>query len=141
MKIPFFAYCKDNEERKSLYRRLSKCFHPDRGGDNELMQCLNAEYENPNTLNQKSSQSEKDKKEYVNPAKEIEALEMFEKIFFYADLEPSFNSDFVKSVFSYYKKFKRLTDKQYQALKNTMEKFDVENKIKQKRETRGFPKE
>lgn len=43
----FFSDCKSEEERKQLYRKLSKLFHPDHGGDAEMMTELNKQYNNP----------------------------------------------------------------------------------------------
>lgn len=43
----FFNECKTEEERKALYRKLAKLFHPDRGGDCELLVELNKQYNSP----------------------------------------------------------------------------------------------
>jgi hypothetical protein len=40
-----FHKCKSDEERKSLFRRLSKRLHPDLGGDSDLMALLLECYE------------------------------------------------------------------------------------------------
>lgn len=40
----FFANCTTINEVKSLYRELAKANHPDKGGDLETMQSINAEY-------------------------------------------------------------------------------------------------
>ena len=42
--MDFYSDCKDNEEAKKLYRKLCKCFHPDRGGDIELLMCAIHQY-------------------------------------------------------------------------------------------------
>lgn len=42
----FFSDCKTDDERKAIYRKLSKLFHPDHGGDAELMTELNTQYHN-----------------------------------------------------------------------------------------------
>lgn len=44
--MKFFIDCKDKEEAKIVYRRLVKCFHPDKGGSNELMIELQKQYDN-----------------------------------------------------------------------------------------------
>ena len=43
--MDFFSECKDKEEAKKVYRTLAKCFHPDKGGNNELMLQLKQQYE------------------------------------------------------------------------------------------------
>lgn len=40
----YFKECKTLEEVKARYKTLAKIFHPDMGGDTELMQKLNAEF-------------------------------------------------------------------------------------------------
>lgn len=41
----FFTHCNTLDELKAEYRRLAMRHHPDRGGDTETMQRINAEYE------------------------------------------------------------------------------------------------
>ncbi len=41
----FFNNCKNEKEAKEVFRNLSKCFHPDKGGNVELMTELNKQYE------------------------------------------------------------------------------------------------
>lgn len=41
----YFKQCCTSEELKKEYKRLVFLFHPDRGGDTETMQAINAEYE------------------------------------------------------------------------------------------------
>jgi hypothetical protein len=43
--MDFFNTCKDKEEAKKVYRNLCKHFHPDKGGDPELMRQLTEQYE------------------------------------------------------------------------------------------------
>ncbi len=45
--MDFFCNCKTEQERKDLYRQLSKCFHPDKNGTDYLMCELNKQYSNP----------------------------------------------------------------------------------------------
>jgi len=40
-----FRFCKNEQEVKKLFRKLSLRLHPDHGGDNELMNLLNKTYE------------------------------------------------------------------------------------------------
>jgi len=41
----FFSDCKNVDEAKLIYHRLAKLFHPDHGGDNEMMSMLTAQYD------------------------------------------------------------------------------------------------
>lgn len=45
MKITYFSNCKTIEEAKRLYHKLAVVNHPDLGGDLEIMQAINAEYD------------------------------------------------------------------------------------------------
>lgn len=45
MKLKFFASCKSKQEAKKMFRDLAKKYHPDKGGDNETMKQIIAEYE------------------------------------------------------------------------------------------------
>jgi len=44
--MKYFENCTTSEEIKKTYLRLSKEFHPDLGGSNELMKELNNQYDN-----------------------------------------------------------------------------------------------
>lgn len=44
--MDFFSKCKTEHEVKALFRRLSKLFHPDTGGESELMIELRNQYDN-----------------------------------------------------------------------------------------------
>ena len=41
----YFDSCKDKNELKAMYRKLAMKNHPDRGGDEEVMKAINAEYD------------------------------------------------------------------------------------------------
>jgi hypothetical protein len=41
----YFSECKSFEEAKSVYRELAMKYHPDRGGDTEIMKQINYEWE------------------------------------------------------------------------------------------------
>lgn len=41
----FFSNCKTLEELKAMYRKLANQFHPDHGGDAEIMKQINAEHD------------------------------------------------------------------------------------------------
>lgn len=43
--MDFFSDCKSQEEAKETFRRLCKCFHPDRGGEESLMVELKRQYD------------------------------------------------------------------------------------------------
>ena len=44
-KFNFFKDCKDLNDVKNTYKNLAKMYHPDRGGDLEIMKAVNLEYE------------------------------------------------------------------------------------------------
>lgn len=43
--MKFFSDCKSENEKKTIYRKLAKCFHPDKGGSVELMVELKKQYD------------------------------------------------------------------------------------------------
>ena len=44
----YFINCRNEEERKILYRQLAQKYHPDKpGGSNEIMKEINKQYKNP----------------------------------------------------------------------------------------------
>jgi curved DNA-binding protein CbpA len=43
--MKYFSHCKTIEEVKAPYKELAKKNHPDRGGDTEIMQRINTEYD------------------------------------------------------------------------------------------------
>lgn len=43
--MKFFVDCQSEKEVKDLYRKLAKLFHPDKGGDKELMISLQKQYD------------------------------------------------------------------------------------------------
>jgi chromosome segregation ATPase len=45
--MDFFNECTTLKERKALFWKLSKLFHPDMGGDAELFQRLKSQYDHP----------------------------------------------------------------------------------------------
>ena len=54
--MDFFSRCRTTDEAKMVFRSLSKHFHPDRGGDPQLMKELTKQYEgwNPSNFNWQS---------------------------------------------------------------------------------------
>lgn len=43
--MKFFHGCTSAKEAKEIYHKLAKCFHPDKGGNDELMKELTSQYE------------------------------------------------------------------------------------------------
>jgi|HubBroStandDraft_2_1064218.scaffolds.fasta_scaffold34457_3 hypothetical protein len=41
----WFDNCKTEDDAKLLFRKLAKLFHPDKGGDNDLMMQLQSHYD------------------------------------------------------------------------------------------------
>jgi len=54
--MDFFSRCRTTDDAKIVFRSLSKHFHPDRGGDPELMKELSKQYGawNPSNFNWQS---------------------------------------------------------------------------------------
>jgi len=44
--LNFFANCQTKDQAKEIYRKLAKHFHPDKGGDVDLMKELQNQYDN-----------------------------------------------------------------------------------------------
>lgn len=44
--MKFFYGCTNEKEAKEIYRKLAKCFHPDKGGSDDLMIELKKQYDN-----------------------------------------------------------------------------------------------
>lgn len=53
--MDFFSHCKTKEEARSTFKKLCKCFHPDKGGDESLMIELKKQYDNWNPLGHSTS--------------------------------------------------------------------------------------
>ena len=67
--LKYFKDCTSKEECKKLYKKLAFMYHPDRGGDTEIMKAINAEFdyviENNIFKSSKKDTSKKDtKKDY-----------------------------------------------------------------------------
>lgn len=75
-KSSFFANVKTLEELKKLYFKLAKQYHPDRGGDLETMQQINAEYDEKIKYFERHGS----KAEQATAAREAKAPERFKKI-------------------------------------------------------------
>ena len=67
MKTNYFSNCKSLEEVKKHYKNLAFIHHPDRGGETERMQQINAEYESimKNPSFAFSNQSEEEQAEFI----------------------------------------------------------------------------
>jgi len=67
MKTNYFSNCKSLEEVKKHYKNLAFIHHPDRGGETERMQQINAEYESimKNPSFAFSKQSEEEQAEFI----------------------------------------------------------------------------
>ena len=67
MKTSFFNQCRTLREVKQKYKELAMQYHPDRGGDEEIMKLLNFEYEIVinNPFFNFSGQSEAEKESYL----------------------------------------------------------------------------
>lgn len=131
-----FSKITEKDEAKKLYKRLSQKLHPDFGGDHELMVLLNAAYEDW----QKKDGDEEAFRPF-NPFKRSgpiptevfeDAEELINIVQEYAKEHPKFSTDFIDSIAEKYDKYGELTEGQYKAVKNIIEKF---NMIKPKENT------
>ena len=43
--MKYFESCKSKEDAKKLYKKLAFQYHPDRGGDGEIMKVINGEFD------------------------------------------------------------------------------------------------
>lgn len=135
-----FRKCKTLQEAKILYRKLSLCLHPDRGGSVELMALLNDIYEEVKLSAwaneilddhfagfKAKPRAERKKREKPAPSPVIKkgSKESWELI---NDLEeffekPYFPKEFYNSLKSYLEKNDYLTIKQYDCLRGLCNQF------------------
>lgn len=82
MKTEFFKDCKSIEEVKNLYKQLALKHHPDRGGDTETMQTINAEYEKvmKNPFFKFDEQTEDQKRDFIKYPDIINKIVLFKGI-------------------------------------------------------------
>jgi hypothetical protein len=116
-----FHRCKNLNDIKKVYRRLALLIHPDKGGDADLMILLQESYELAIDFFHQKENNQKGNKEplkYENIYEDIidpsdDRLWIFSEIMDYADKNPKFNMDFIKSLMDYLEKHGKLTSAQY----------------------------
>ena len=120
-----FQECKSNDEKKKLYRRLSKFLHPDCGGDGDLMILLTKTYEASIAFAAFEPDDDDYEEEdwdgtFRHESSRIynssEKLDIIDIIFAYAKEHKTFKKDFVKSIKEYLDKTGSISAKQYNCL-------------------------
>lgn len=127
-----FRFCKTFEEKKNLFRKLSKFLHPDSGGDHDLMRILLETWKEIEEDHIKSNTDEMEKSEKIFAQDErfIFAQRMMNEIARYAlNVNKKFNMTFISSVFEKSEKDNFITVCQFRAVLNVYEKFDVKNAL------------
>lgn len=118
--------CTNEDELKSLYRKLAKHLHPDTGGDNELMKALQEAYEKQIGIinNEKESKSKKSYRKSSDISLSDE--ELINAILDYADKHPTFDDEFILSVRDSYAEYGSLTQPQRDALERVYKAFRMD---------------
>lgn len=119
-----FQECKTDEDRKKLYRRLSKHLHPDCGGEADLMALLTRSYESSMSKSSFSAAMEAEEEEWdcvirhesKNIYRSSDKIFLIDIILKYAKEHPKFKTDFVLSVKKWLSAHGFITAKQYNCL-------------------------
>lgn len=112
----FFEECKTIDEAKKLYRQLSTCLHPDKGGNHELMAKLNSEYEK--FIKQKEKIDSENKEEAI-------WLNMISDILQFSQHKKTFNADYITHLLDYYNTYGKFKESQKMSIKNIYDKWRV----------------
>lgn len=126
----YFDKCSTVEEVKSRYRTLSKRFHPDLGGDKELMQELNQEYEkylnnfNFSNFSKTFQRNEHFNKNY-NKNYEKSSQQKINAVIRWARSRKWFDTEFVESLQEKLDEYGELTSAQEEGLDNIIKKFKI----------------
>jgi len=89
-----FRYCKDTQEIKQLFRKLSKLLHPDTGGDAELMSLL---------IRAKEDSSKNIKETTNTPGSSVEDYDYFEQAYGPVDLSDDIPNQMIEIMVDYAK--------------------------------------
>jgi len=120
-----FHECKSLEEKKKLYRRLSKHLHPDCGGHGDLMALLTRTFELATRFSAFDPEPEEDDSEkwdgvFRHESERItehsEKVILISLILLYASENAGFKTDFVKSIQKFLIEKGFITAKQYNCL-------------------------
>jgi hypothetical protein len=120
-----FFECKSVEEKKKLYRRLSKYLHPDCGGEGDLMALLTRSYESSISFSGFEPDDDDPEEEEWDGVVRHESSRVYntssktiliDVIMAYAKDTPGFKIDFVKSIKDYLEKNGSISAKQYNCL-------------------------
>lgn len=136
-----FHECKTEEDVKRVFRKSAQLFHPDKGGDAELMNLLVEAkdlaldaIEMTNEWVEKNSKKKTRKKrkyERANPSEKVRKgsrdLDFIETMQMYADNNPRFKSKFFFSVIDQLDKKGYITIAQFEGLKNVYNSFKMED--------------
>lgn len=132
----YFDTCKNLDEVKKRYKILSKRLHPDTGGDETIMKEINEEYDKKSknfnfdfNFKSKTTDFKKNwKRHSPSPEPEDDSVDYKEKVLgvlAWADKHPSFDVEFLDSLFSKLENGIKLTPKQKKAVDNIIIKFKI----------------
>lgn len=128
-----FFKCKTKEESKVLFRRLAKFLHPDKGGDSDLMILLTQSYEAFDNSIKNDKKEDKKQNEKQNE-KQVDINLIFQDIIELDKLNsvsPS-TREFVNSLYVFFQRNNRLTDKQFKTLCNIHSRLVFQNEKRKK---------
>jgi|SRR5579859_485708 len=130
-----FHECNTFEEKKKLYRRLSKHLHPDCGGDDDLMSLLTRAYESSIAFSSFEPDDEDVEEEEWDGGVRHESSRIYNSspktvlidiILSYAKENKGFKTDFVKSIKDYLEKNGSISAKQYNCLVDLFYQRDID---------------
>ena len=124
----FFDNCKTDNDLKQRFRLLSKRFHPDVGGTDDLMKELIEEYDKKKyNINYQEPRKEPIKPERKK-AKRTQSYADYESkidsILKWAEKNDFFDTEFIESLFEQVR-YKDLSFSQEQAIDNIIKKFKI----------------
>lgn len=118
----FFDQCKNENELKERFRILSKRFHPDLGGTNDLMKELMEDYEKTkNNPPWKVKTSPKGHHLYIDDPYKIKIKSILE----WAKVKTFFDTEFIESLQDQFEEKGYLSDAQERAVDKIIKKFRI----------------
>jgi len=141
----YFDKFQTQEEVRARYRRWAKMVHPDVGGDHEIMQEINAEYElklaeldeeksnpfkgyhNSDPFRQPKKHVYEPPKQKPNPARSdnMDSIIKVKAVLAWAQEHPSFDTAFMESLSERLLEGRSLTEGQSTSLNNIIKRFKI----------------